>query len=107
MSIQSRYTTDRNGRSRHDADQTNGSRAVASALFRTLIANVNRRRMATDRVYFALVSVIAELLCDEEVAALALYLAPQLAVGACFRAELPVAPTLQPTLQRRSLHRHA
>ncbi len=103
MSIQSRYANDRNGRSTLDTNPNNGSRAVASDLFRTLIANVNRRRMATDRVYFALVSVIAELLCDEEVAALTLYLAPQLAAGACFRAELPAGPTLH----RRSMNRHA
>ncbi len=103
MSIQSQYAADRCGRSVPGADPVNGSRIVASALFRTLIANVNRRRLATDRVYFALVSVIAELLCDEEVAALALYLAPQLAVGACFRAELPATPMLN----RRGVNRHA
>ncbi|HEV2264025.1 MAG TPA: hypothetical protein VGR79_05775 [Stellaceae bacterium] len=103
MRVQSRFAADQNGRSGAVADPINGSRLVASTLFRTLIANVNRRRMATDRDYFALVSVFAELLCDDEVAALALYLAPQLAVGACFRAELPAAPMLQ----RRSLNRHA
>lgn len=103
MRVRSRYAADQNGRSAPDADPINGSKVVASALFRTLIANVNRRRLATDRSYFALVSVIAELLCDDEVAALALYLAPQLAVGACFRAELPAVPTLQ----TRSLNRHA
>lgn len=103
MHVQSRSVADHNSQAAPVVDPINGSRTVASALFRTLIANINRRRMATDRAYFALVSVIAELLCDEEVAALALYLAPQLAVGACFRAELPAVPTLQ----RRSLTRHA
>lgn len=101
MSTQPQHATDRETRSLPDDDPTNGSRFIASTLFRTLIANVNHRRLATDRVYFALVSVIAELLCDEEVAALALYLAPPLAVGACFRADLPTAPRLQ----RRSLNR--
>jgi len=94
MRVQSRFAVDRNDRSAPVTDPINGSRFIASALFRTLIANVNRRRMATDRTYFALVSVIAELLCDDEVAALALYLAPQLAVGACFRTEPQAAPTL-------------
>ncbi|MGH6977422.1 MAG: hypothetical protein ACREED_10390 [Stellaceae bacterium] len=103
MHVQSQFVADQNGRWAPVADPINGSRLMASALFRTLIANVNRQRMATDRAYFALVSVIAELLCDDEVAALALYLAPQLAVGACFRVELPAAPMLQ----RRSLNRHA
>lgn len=103
MRVQSRFATDQNDRPAPVADPINGSLLVASALFRTLIANVNRQRMATDRPYFALVSVIAELLCDDEVAALALYLAPPLAVGACFRAELPAAPMLQ----RRSMNRHA
>lgn len=61
------------------------SRNVASFLFRKLITNVNRQRLATDRAYYALVSAIAELLCDEEVAALAHYLAPQLAAAAGLR----------------------
>ncbi|HYL50204.1 MAG TPA: hypothetical protein VET84_12630 [Stellaceae bacterium] len=103
MSIQSQFVADRSERSTFDADPINGSRVAASALFRTLIANVDRRRMATDRVYFALVSVIAELLCDEEVAELAYYLAPQHTFGACFRADLPKAPTLH----RRAASRHA
>jgi hypothetical protein len=103
MSIQSQFVADRSERSTFDADSIDGSRVAASALFRTLIANVDRRRMATDRVYFALVSVIAELLCDEEVAELAYYLAPQLTVGACFPADLPTAPTLH----RQAASRHA
>ncbi len=57
----------------------------ASALLRKLIASVNRHRLATDRAYFGLVSEIAELLSDEEVAILALYFAPPLAVGAGVR----------------------
>lgn len=103
MRVQSRSAADHKYQAAPVVDPINGSRAVASALFRTLIANINRRRMATDRAYFALVSVIAELLCDEEVAALALYLAPQLAVSACFRAELPTVPRLE----KRSLTRYA
>ncbi|HYL32147.1 MAG TPA: hypothetical protein VEU53_03235 [Stellaceae bacterium] len=103
MSIQSRCVADRSERSTRRTDPINGSRAVASPLFRTLMVNVNRRRMATDRVYFALVSVIAELLCDEEVAELAYYLQPQLTVDACVRADLPKAPTLH----RRAASRHA
>jgi len=103
MSIQSQCVADRSERPALGANPINGSRVVASALFRTLIANVNRRRLATDRVYFALVSVLAELLCDEEVAALTLYLAPQLAVGACFRADIPTTPTLR----QRGANRHA
>ncbi|MGH7015304.1 MAG: hypothetical protein ACREEL_14340 [Stellaceae bacterium] len=62
-----------------------GSRRVASLLFRKLIANVNRHRLATDRAYYALVSAITELLSDDEVAILALYLAPQLAAAASLR----------------------
>jgi hypothetical protein len=59
------------------------TRAAASPLFRKLITNIDRHRFATDRIYFALVSTIAELLSDEEVQVLALYLAlsPQLAVS--------------------------
>lgn len=75
--------------------QPRRARFVASALFRKLITNVNRHRLATDRVYFGLVSAIAELLSDEEVVVLALYLAPQLAAGACFRAERAAVPALR------------
>jgi hypothetical protein len=55
--------------------------ASVSPLFTRLIASVNRQRLVLDRSYFQLVSEIAELLSDEEVALLALYLAPPLAVG--------------------------
>jgi hypothetical protein len=54
---------------------------AASPLFTRLISSVNRRRLLLDRCYFQLVSEIAELLSDDEVALLALYLAPPLAVG--------------------------
>jgi hypothetical protein len=54
---------------------------IASPLFTRLMTSVNRRRLVLDRCYFQLVSEIAELLSDEEVALLALYLAPPLAVG--------------------------
>jgi hypothetical protein len=55
--------------------------ASTSPLFTRLMTSVNRRRLLLDRCYFQLVSEIAELLSDEEVALLALYLAPPLAVG--------------------------
>lgn len=55
--------------------------SAASPLFTRLINSVNRKRLLLDRCYFQLVSEIAELLSDEEVALLALYLAPPLAVG--------------------------
>jgi hypothetical protein len=54
---------------------------TASPLFTRLTTIVNRRRLVLDRCYFQLVSEIAELLSDEEVALLALYLAPPLTVG--------------------------
>lgn len=52
-----------------------------SPLFAKLVATVDRRRLVLDRGYFKLVSEIAELLEDDEVALLALYLAPPLAIG--------------------------
>lgn len=55
--------------------------AVVSRLFATLVSSVDRRRLAADRAYFALVSEIAELLSNDEVALLALYFAPPLAIG--------------------------
>jgi hypothetical protein len=55
--------------------------ASASPLFTRLMTSVNRQRLLLDRCYFQLVSEIAELLSDEEVALLALYLAPPLAAG--------------------------
>lgn len=54
---------------------------LASRLFATLISNVDRRRLFVDHMYFNLVSDIAELLSDEEIALLALYFAPPLAIG--------------------------
>ena len=79
------------------------ARFAASALFRQLITHVNRHRLATDRVYFGLVSAIAELLSDEEVVVLTLYLAPQLALGACFRTERAAVPAVR----RRGVDSHA
>lgn len=69
-----------------------GPQSPTSALLCKLMANVNRYRLATDRVYFGLVSEIAELLSDDEAAILALHLAPPLAVGACYRAPRPAPP---------------
>jgi hypothetical protein len=66
---------------RSDIDLREAATPKASPLFSKLMTSVNRRRLLLDRCYFQLVSEIAELLCDEEVALLALYLAPPLAVG--------------------------
>lgn len=68
-----------------------GARWAASDLLCKLLAKVNRERLATDHIYFGLVSEIAELLPDEEVAILTLYFAPPLAVGARFRARRAAA----------------
>lgn len=68
-------------RSRHGRGATAGHDETAgSTLFRKLIANVDRRRLAKDRIYSRLVSAITELLPDEEIASLVIYLAPSLAL---------------------------
>lgn len=77
---------------------------AVSDLLHKLLAKVNRERLATDHVYFGLVSEIAELLPDEEVAILALYFAPPLAVGARFRGRRAAAPS---TCRRTGSGRHA
>lgn len=67
---------------RRDTAKLEAAKApIASPLFTRLMTSVNRRRLGLDRCYFQLVSEIAELLSDEEVALLALYLAPPLTVG--------------------------
>jgi hypothetical protein len=71
----------RNGIGRNETAARDTAVPTASLLFSKLATSVNRRRLLLDRSYFQLVSEIAELLCDEEVALLALYLAPPLAVG--------------------------
>lgn len=71
----------RNEIARNDIDGRETAAPNGSPLFSKLVTSVNRRRLLLDRRYFQLVSEIAELLCDEEVALLALYLAPPLAVG--------------------------
>ncbi len=53
-----------------------GAALGLSPLFLKLIAYVDRRHLAGDRIYFRLVSEIAELLPDEEVAFLARYFVP-------------------------------
>lgn len=63
------------------AETVSSQAPIASPLFTRLMTSVNRRRLLLDRCYLQLVSEIAELLSDEEVALLALYLAPPLAVG--------------------------
>lgn len=47
-----------------------------SPLFLRLMATVDRRHLVVDKIYLRLVSEIAELLPDEEVALLALYFVP-------------------------------
>ncbi|HEX4195618.1 MAG TPA: hypothetical protein VHY80_21085 [Stellaceae bacterium] len=52
-----------------------------SPLFAKLIRAIDQERFILDSRYFKLVSEIAELLEDDEIALLALYLMPPLAVG--------------------------
>jgi hypothetical protein len=52
-----------------------------SPLFAKLICAVDQERLVLDSCYFKLVSEIAELLDDDEIALLALYLMPRLTLG--------------------------
>lgn len=70
-----------------------------SPLFLRLMATVDLRHLVVDKIYLRLVSEIAELLPDEEIALLALYFAPPL--GVRFHRKSQMATATNYVRQRR------